>query len=166
MKWLDVVQKSLSRRSPVLLPTGRKRAAVALVVYEDVDGASVLYILRARREGDPWSGHIAFPGGRIEDTDAGPQETAERETLEEIGLDLRAGRCLGRLDDLTTQLDSLHVAGFVYSLAAKPVLNRSPEVLSAFWFPVTRLLEPKRQGETVVRGEFANRSAPAIDLLG
>jgi hypothetical protein len=57
---------------------------------------------QARRvPGDPWSGHVAFPGGRAEPGDASPWHTAARETWEETGLDLlAAGRLLGTLDEL------------------------------------------------------------------
>ena len=69
----------------------RPRAAVAVVLAPDPD--SVLLIRRADREGDRWSGHLAFPGGRWSPGDAGLVDTARRETLEEVGLDLtRDGR--------------------------------------------------------------------------
>ena len=72
------------------------RAAVAMIFREVEDEPEILLIRRADREGDPWSGHIAFPGGRVDPTDISTQATAERETLEEIGLDLQKhGRCVG-----------------------------------------------------------------------
>ncbi|KAG0049437.1 hypothetical protein BGZ90_007341, partial [Linnemannia elongata] len=62
----------------------------------------VLFIERATRKTDRWSGHVALPGGKREEADEDDQETAARETLEEIGLDLSdltQFRCLGALDD-------------------------------------------------------------------
>lgn len=60
----------------------------------------VLLIQRTARAGDAWSGHLAFPGGRVE---AGEDDeaAAAREAAEEVGLDLRTGPWvrLGRLDD-------------------------------------------------------------------
>ncbi|KAJ2898123.1 hypothetical protein IWW38_001489, partial [Coemansia aciculifera] len=64
--------------------------------------AQLLLIQRAKYPGDPWSGHIGFPGGKREPTDASDQATAEREVLEELGIDLTSVRDfvhLGRLDD-------------------------------------------------------------------
>jgi 8-oxo-dGTP pyrophosphatase MutT (NUDIX family) len=63
----------------------------------------ILYLLRAKRESDPWSGHVAFPGGKREESDHMDSKiTAIRETLEEIGVDLNSDtfQYLGRLDDL------------------------------------------------------------------
>ena len=48
----------------------------------------VLFIKRAAREGDRWTGHIAFPGGKRERDDLDDRSTSSRETREEVGLDL------------------------------------------------------------------------------
>lgn len=61
----------------------------------------ILFIERATRKTDRWSGHVALPGGKQE-LHEDDQETAARETLEEIGLDLSDPthfRCVGQLDD-------------------------------------------------------------------
>ncbi|KAG5458036.1 MAG: hypothetical protein BJ554DRAFT_1822 [Olpidium bornovanus] len=50
----------------------------------------ILFIKRATRAGDRWSGHVAFPGGKQEPSETARQ-TAERETREELGLDLTVG---------------------------------------------------------------------------
>ena len=77
---------------------GQREAAVALVLQPKVSGLRALFILRAKKEGDPWSGQMALPGGHRETIDTDLVETARRETHEEIGLDLnQAGRYLGSL---------------------------------------------------------------------
>src|SRR5207249_11060459 len=75
-------------------------AAVAVVLHDGNDGIEALFIHRAVRAGDTWSGQIAFPGGRREPTDADLRATAIRETREEIGVDLSNAERLGVLDDL------------------------------------------------------------------
>ena len=78
-----------------------RHAAVAAILRPGWEqGPEVMLIRRAERPSDPWSGHMAFPGGRHEEDDPDLRATAVRETLEEIGLDLDAhGELLGRLDD-------------------------------------------------------------------
>jgi 8-oxo-dGTP pyrophosphatase MutT (NUDIX family) len=75
-------------------------AAVAAVLRVVEGTVELLFIKRSEHEGDPWSGHMAFPGGRHEPHDASLEATACRETMEELSLDLSRGRLLGRLDDL------------------------------------------------------------------
>ncbi|ORZ14652.1 hypothetical protein BCR42DRAFT_329413 [Absidia repens] len=70
-------------------------------VKDDVEGqAELLFMQRATRTGDRWSGHVAYIGGKNEpgETDF---ETVTREVLEESGLDLTSDSFvqLGRLDD-------------------------------------------------------------------
>ena len=76
-------------RPEALSTAGRRQASVALIL-RGPEGASqeVLFIERATRESDPWSGHMAFPGGRLDDSDATSRAAAERETVEEVGLSL------------------------------------------------------------------------------
>lgn len=127
------------------------RAAVALVLCGPSDAPEVLFIKRARRTGDPWSGQMAFPGGRFDPTDGSERETATRETREEVGLSLRQGESLGRIDDLrgrpTSPTGGMVVSAHVFSLPSPPAVVINAEVAEAFWFPLSHLCEPERQVE-------------------
>ncbi len=125
----------------------------------------LLFIRRADYPGDPWSGQVAFPGGREETGDASLANTAIRETREETGLDLdRDGTVIGTLDDLrptTTNLPDIIVRPYVVLLKQVRELLLSGEVAMAFWVP----LESLRQGESwrdttvLARGVQMNRRA-------
>jgi 8-oxo-dGTP pyrophosphatase MutT (NUDIX family) len=121
---------------------GVPRAAVAIVLHERAEGLEMLFIERAQRAGDPWSGHMAFPGGRMGPLDPDARAAAERETYEEVGVDLAKAELLGRLDDLDGPVMPLHLSAFVYHLEAPPRLVPNHEVREAFWVPVSRLLDP------------------------
>lgn len=128
-------------------PEGRIQAAVALVLRasEDLD---VLLIRRAELDQDPWSGHMALPGGRREEPDATLLETAARETSEETGIDLfRAGTPLGRLEDVrpqSTRLPPIAISPFVFGVpASTPARVASPEVDAVLWVPLSRLQDPE-----------------------
>ena len=73
-----------------------RRAEVALVLDVSLDNndPNILFIQRAECEKDPWSGQMAFPGGRRETTDLVDGDAARRETAEEIGLELGAAQLL------------------------------------------------------------------------
>jgi 8-oxo-dGTP pyrophosphatase MutT (NUDIX family) len=132
-------------------------AAVALVLLDGppspaAAGLEILLIRRAERADDPWSGQIAFPGGRYEPDDPDLLATAIRETREETGVDLTGAEQLGPLDDLhprTPTLPPVVVRPFVFALGRRaPPLVPSDEVQRAFWLPLSRL------GETGVRREI------------
>ncbi|HKE91833.1 MAG TPA: CoA pyrophosphatase [Gemmatimonadales bacterium] len=141
-------------------------AAVALIVIER-NGLEALFIKRAARVGDPWSGQVALPGGRYEPEDGDLLRTAIRETREETGVDLSGAERLGVLDDLyprTPTLPPVRVRPFVFTISAAPPLVASDEVERAFWLPLARLAEPgvRRDVKLIVRGE--PRIFPAYDL--
>jgi 8-oxo-dGTP pyrophosphatase MutT (NUDIX family) len=125
------------------------RAAVALILCEEGQGdrsdLSLLFIRRAEDEGDRWSGHIAFPGGRIDQTDESPSHTAERETFEEVGIPIGQLDLVARLDDLAGTAESILVSGFVYLLEAKAPLVLNHEIAEAIWLPLHEIERSDRQ---------------------
>jgi 8-oxo-dGTP pyrophosphatase MutT (NUDIX family) len=133
------------------------RAAVALVVREGQDGLELLLIKRAEVDGDPWSGHVALPGGREEAEDASLEDTAVRETMEETGIDLgRYGRIVWALDELQPRGGTpIVVQPYVATVGADlPPLKLSDEVSAAFWVPLSTFTAPGASVEStvVVRG--------------
>jgi 8-oxo-dGTP pyrophosphatase MutT (NUDIX family) len=118
-------------------------AAVATLLAPDPD--SILLIRRAERTGDPWSGHMALPGGRRHATDPDLLATAVRETEEEVGIQLRLENLVGNLDDVvprTPTLPPIAVRPFVFALSSRPSISLNHEVTSASWVPLSDLLNP------------------------
>ena len=147
MTALDHVRRVLASRSSVADhdPAARP-AAVAVVLHEAPDGISALFIKRAEQVGDPWSGQIAFPGGRYESGDPDLLATAIREAREETGIDLGPAEKLGALDDVnprTPHLPPIVVRPFVFAVRERPRLVLSPtEVQRGFWIPFNTLIDP------------------------
>ncbi|MCH2169344.1 CoA pyrophosphatase [Myxococcota bacterium] len=145
---ISTFRECLNGREPRVLPVeGKRLAAVAIVLRVRGGRPEVLFIERAQKEGDPWSGHMAFPGGRVEPGDSDSRRAAERETLEEVGVDLAGAEWLGRIDDMEGHhaADSrMLVSAFVFHLADAGEPSPNHEVREAFWFPVESLLEPER----------------------
>lgn len=122
--------------------------AVALILAPGPQGLEALFIRRAERAGDPWSGHIALPGGRREAADSDRLVTALRETSEEVGVELPVSALLGPLDDLhpsTPRLPPLVISPFVFGLDEKPATRLSDEVSGVLWVPLNGLIETKNE---------------------
>jgi 8-oxo-dGTP pyrophosphatase MutT (NUDIX family) len=143
---IDDLRRALAAHRAQVLG-GRRRAAVAVVVHDAAAEPEMLFIERARHPADPWSGHMAFPGGRVDPGDVDARAAAERETLEEVGLSLAGAERLGRLDDLNAGVRlvaPLVLSAFVYGVEARAVLTPNHEVAEALWVPVRMLLDPLR----------------------
>jgi len=143
-------------------------AAVAVILRDGDEGLEVLFIHRAVRAGDVWSGQIAFPGGRREPSDADLLATAIRETHEEVGIDLTTAERLGVLDDLhprTPVLPPVVVRPFVFALTARPSVTLNAEVQDAFWVSFRALDAPGVRGEvTIDHPGIPRRVLPAYIL--
>ena len=121
------------------------QAAVAVVLRDLSGGIEVLFIKRADKPGDPWSGQMAFPGGHRDRADSGLREAAMRETLEEVGLDLECGSYLGALDHQWAaprgrRLDML-IAPHVFEIDGDPRFELNYEVDEAVWAPLEPMLQ-------------------------
>jgi ADP-ribose pyrophosphatase YjhB (NUDIX family) len=143
------IARRLGAYEPRLVDHAHSRAAVAVLLRDRGERVDVLFIKRAEFEGDPWSGHMAFPGGRMEAHDPEASDAAIRETREEVGLSLSGAVNLGRLDDLQGRGDAsgLVVSAHVYQLGEPEALRPNHEVAEAFWFPLHELHSPDRQVE-------------------
>src|SRR6056297_70542 len=163
---LPWVRRALKQHSPHILKADRAHAAVAMILNEAATGPELLFIVRAPCERDPWSGDIGFPGGRLEPAETEPRMAAERETTEELGLDLGQAECLGRLDDLYGATLPVLVSCYVYACRRRPSLTPNYEIAETFWFPLQELINPERHHQARLLYRGAELEVPAVDLLG
>jgi 8-oxo-dGTP pyrophosphatase MutT (NUDIX family) len=150
---IDLIRdRLLTHRPEVVADNGYDRAAVAVVLRDGTAGAEFVAIRRSERAGDPWSGHMALPGGRKHPSDDDLVTTVARETHEEVGIDLRIhGQLLGRLDDLPAlaggQPIGLVITPFVFAVTARVEFTLDHrEVERALWIPLDFLTRPEAQG--------------------
>ncbi len=147
--------------------SGVRRAAVALMLRlgERTNEPEIFFIQRAHYETDPWSGQVAFPGGREESNDESLAHTAIRETFEETGIDIAArGEVIGQLDDLrprVVRLPAVIVRPFVVLISSHPEPVLSDEVATSFWVPLSSLQDDTGWRDTIVTAggtEFTRRA--------
>jgi 8-oxo-dGTP pyrophosphatase MutT (NUDIX family) len=131
--FIESLSSTLTKVEPARL-VRRKSAGVA-VIFRNLGGEEeVLIITRAERKDDPWSGQAAFPGGMAGPTDGSFEETARRETAEEVGIDLSNGAVfLGYMRELNTRMGDIEVVPSVYHLEAPAAVTLSGEVASYKW---------------------------------
>lgn len=119
------------RPAAVLIPLLKKRQAWHL-----------LFIRRTENQGDPHGGQVAFPGGASDPDDDQAERTALREAQEEIGLDPKDVKILGRLNDFLTITGYrvTPVIGLIpWPYVFKPAWN---EVSRIFTIPLNWLNDP------------------------
>ena len=148
----------------------QRNAAVAMVISERPRvGLSALLIQRSEHPRDPWSGQMAFPGGRFEPYDRSLDAAARRETLEEVGLELTAEMLLGRLSDVSGGRLSMHrlaVSPFVFPCPDPPELRPNYEVAGTVWVPLEYLGDPAHIEPYVFPEDPMKRAFPSWSYEG
>lgn len=153
MHTVNFIRQRLARHQPEIFEPREttRQAAVAVILREAPERAAatdILFIKRAEKPGDPWSGHMAFPGGHLEARDADLKAASMRETMEEIGLDLAPAEYLGALDQQRAMprgrpLNML-IAPHVFVLEGDPVFNANYEVAEVVWTDLGALISGVR----------------------
>ncbi len=157
---------------PRELSEHEKWAAVAMLLREGAIGPEVLFIRRAEHPSDPWSGHMAFPGGRQEAVDDTLLHTAMRETLEEVGLDLqREADHIGQLDDLQAiargKPQETVIRPFVFEVHRhSPFEVDETEVAEALWTPLLPLYRGEVDTTRPYQWHGTQIDFPAYDVDG
>ncbi len=148
---------------------GEPEAAVAIVQASRPE-ESVLLMRRAEREGDSWSGHWSFPGGRRDPVDLDLLNTALRELEEECGIRLRRDQMQMPLPLTTARRrvgPFLMVAPFVFRIDYQmPAIPDPRETARAEWVPMSLLTDPARHCLRPVPGVAPEVLFPSIDLTG
>jgi 8-oxo-dGTP pyrophosphatase MutT (NUDIX family) len=162
MNGFEVLRRALEADNAIAGDVAAVRASVCVLVAGADETPGVCLIRRATWAADPWSEHIALPGGSRQGNET-PAETVRREVEEEVGISIADDDGLTALPQLRIRLAgrerTLLLDSFVYHVTG-PVaaLRCSPEIHSAFWVPVADLWHPMNldcltlgdQGDTLV----------------
>lgn len=160
---LQTIKEKFREETAVLHPviSTQRCAAVALIFNEDETNLQLCLGLRATYEGDPWSGDMAFPGGKAELEDKTFHHIAQRETFEETGLIVGRENLVGSLEPIQTfgneKRPSLLIRPMIYAIEDKPsTFHLNSELAAAYWIPTTHLWHSKNwiQQHVEWRGQY------------
>lgn len=160
--------QALSEKLIVNEPSaGQLRRASVAVTLSDPESPRVLLIKRADRVGDPWSGQVAFPGGKAQEGDSTLKETAIRETREEVGIDLgQDAKFLGYFTPFRTHTGTLDVFPAVFLLEKNVEVRPNEEVSSYRWVKLGKLMAGEATSSYRVDGGGQTREMPALLVAG
>ena len=168
------IRRKLASHQPEPPPLeATSRAAVAMILKPQEHDLHMLFIHRAHHPQDPWSGHMAFPGGRQDPEDLDLTFTIYRETKEEVGIDLNLhSEYLGRMSELQAMARgrpiSMTVSPFIYFASPEVAPDPDPvEVQDTIWVPLSYM--EQRGVERIVSRPTPDGSSiqvPALEYGG
>jgi 8-oxo-dGTP pyrophosphatase MutT (NUDIX family) len=148
---IDEIRVAIQSRphEPAVFRPDPSHAGVAMILAGDDNNLDACFIRRTEHEGDPWSGQVAFPGGRADRVDLDAAAVAERETFEEIGVRLASRHRIGALPIRPIQRRDrgidMTLSPFIYYVGtgghSAASVRQAHEVASVFWVPLAHLFD-------------------------
>lgn len=146
-----------------ILQRNPKQAAVNILFYLKDGEWYFPLMLRSKNIHDTHSGQVSLPGGQYEEGDLSFEETAIRETNEEMGIDRHYIHIIRRLSPIYVQPSNFYVHTFISYTKRNPIFKlQKSEAVELIEFPVSELLiqpEPPTLMELPSEG---NTEVPAI----
>lgn len=152
-------QKVMPERIQLIqdIPTNPKESAVLILLFEEQDSWEVAYIQRNTYKG-VHSGQIAFPGGKVELTDKNFEETALRESEEEIGIDRNRVEMLGELSSIYVPPSNFRIHPFVGIYKGIPdFVRQESEVENIFKISLNEIIDSNNWQQSEVTASYSNK---------
>ena len=138
----SLIEKLTERLEPQ--PSDIAQAAVAILVKPRGDDIEFFLVKRAEVDDDPWSGDMAFPGGKKNQQDHTLIDTATREVLEETSIDLTKKKAIGFMEPVYSAVrKTLAVQPVVYQFDEYPRVELNYELTKYLWAPLSEIKNGK-----------------------
>ena len=144
------------------------RRSAVLVLFGPGEAGGPEVLLTQRSESlRSHAGQIAFPGGRIDATDAGPEAAALREAVEETGLDPGGVKIRATAAELYVSVTNFLVTPVIgWWERPTPVAPVDPaEVARVINVPIVELLDPRNRFSTVHPSGFVSPGFEVADVF-
>jgi len=135
-------------------------AAVSLILISVRQDFKILFVKRVERLSDPWSGQIAFPGGKKESEDKCLKDTIIRETFEETNIKLDEDNLIGVLEAIDSgHFSNIRILPFISLLKGPQIIKLNKKELdNYFWYSYKKI----RTNRSLV--EINSKKEPAYIL--
>lgn len=161
----EIVGTLLSKLGSAEPAVESKRLAAVSVILAEEDSPKTLLIRRAERSSDPWSGQVAFPGGKMGSGDSSARDTAIRETKEEVAVDLsRDAKFAGYYMPFRTHMGDLDVIPTVFLMKRPTEVTPNEEVSGYRWVSLDEFLDPRSASTYHLRARGFSRNLPAFTV--
>ena len=138
----SLIEKLTKQLSPE--PWSYAQAAVAILVKPKQNDLEFFLVKRAEVDDDPWSGDMAFPGGKKNPQDQSLVDTAVREVLEETSIDLNKEKVIGFMEPIYSSVrKSIAVQPIVYRFDYYPQVKLNYELTKFLWAPLSEIIQGK-----------------------
>ena len=148
-----------------ILAKNPKFAAVNILLYLKNNEWYFPLMVRTTNERDRHSGQISLPGGKKEDSDENFEQTAQRETSEEMGIDIHYNRIIREMSPIYIPPSNFYVKAFVSYTKKNPEFTlQKSEAVELIEFPVSTLLSLSDQPEMLVLPTSNGVEVPVINF--
>lgn len=150
-----------------ILTKNPKFAAVNILLYLKDNEWYFPLMVRTENERDRHSGQISLPGGKKEDEDKTFEDTAKRETSEEMGIDEHYVRIIREMSPIYIPPSNFYVRPFVsYTKKNPQFLLQEAEAMELIEFPVSSLLNLTETPEMMALPSSRGVEVPVINFNG
>jgi len=148
-----------------ILAKNPKFAAVNILLYLKNNEWYFPLMVRSTNDRDRHSGQISLPGGKKEEYDINFEETAKRETSEEMGIDIYYNRIIREMSPIYIPPSNFYVKAFVsYTKKNPQFILQETEAVELIEFPVSTLLNLSEHPEMMVLPSSRGVEVPVINF--